>query len=258
MKLSMLVIQRMAQSTTKRRHYSFLVRAGTSSPRSTSNVTSSLHGSSFPDSSMISSNHRQSSCSYSNTTKHSKEMKDEYGTMDDSGESYVVEDYLLENGEVLAQAELRYQTYGALNADKTNVLLICHALTGNASLHSWWGGLLGDGRAFDTTKYFVVCCNILGSCYGSTSPASINPSTGRKYGIHFPDVSVKDTVRLQLKLLQEHLHIKSVKSVIGGSFGGMQSMEAAVLGGSTDAEFVTIESGKFDNVLLLYSFIYCI
>jgi hypothetical protein len=197
---------------------------------------------------MISSNHRQH---YFHTTPflgatNTSEMKDEYGTMDDSGASFVVQDFVLENGVTLPKAELRYQTYGTLNESKTNVLLICHALTGNASLHSWWGGLLGPHLTFDTSKYFVVCCNILGSCYGSTGPRSINPSTGLEYSMDFPDVSVKDTVKLQLTLLQEKLGIHSVKAVIGGSFGGMQSMEAAVQGGSCDADFVTMEDGKWE------------
>ena len=89
--------------------------------------------------------------------------------------------------------------------------------------------MLGSGKAFDTDKYFVVCCNILGSCYGSTSPMSINEETGKEWGMNFPDVSVADTVALQLELLKA-LDISSVKSVIGGSFGGMQTLEFAVQG----------------------------
>lgn len=160
-------------------------------------------------------------------------MKDEYGVMDDSGQTFAYGDYKLENGEVLSQAQLRYQTYGKLNAARDNAIVICHALTGNASLHSWWGGLLGPGLAFDTSKYFVVCCNILGSCYGSTGPMSINPATNNQYGVNFPDISVKDTVRLQLLMLQNDLQLSSIKCVIGGSFGGMQTLEYAVQAGSS-------------------------
>jgi len=161
-------------------------------------------------------------------------MKDEYGVMDDSGETFVYDgDFVLENGQVLSQAQLRYQTYGELNAEKDNAIVICHALTGNASLHSWWGGLLGPGLAFDTSKYFVICCNILGSCYGSTGPMSIDPTTGKQYGVDFPDISVKDTVRLQLLMMQQDLQLSSIKCVIGGSFGGMQTLEYAVQGGSS-------------------------
>lgn len=166
-------------------------------------------------------------------------MKDEYGEMTAEGESFVQDNFVLENNVVLPQAELRYQTYGTLNEAKDNVVVVCHALTGNASLHSWWGSLLGDGKAFDTSKYFIVCCNILGSCYGSTNPQSINPETGAMYGLDFPDISIKDTVRLQLQLLQEQIGVKSIKSVIGGSFGGMQAMEFATQGGISGGDFVT-------------------
>ena len=114
---------------------------------------------------------------HSTTLRHQEEMKDEYGEMTADGESFIQENYVLENQVVLPEAELRYQTYGELNESKDNVVIVCHALTGNASLHSWWGTLLGEGKAFDTSKYLIVCCNILGSCYGSTNPQSINPET---------------------------------------------------------------------------------
>jgi homoserine O-acetyltransferase len=159
-------------------------------------------------------------------------MKDEYGAMDAGGETFACPDFVLESG-VPFPCQLRYQTYGSLNEGRDNCVVVCHALTGNASLHAWWGDLLGEGRAFDTSRYFVVCCNILGSCYGSTSPASIDPATGLPYGVDFPDVSVQDTVRLQLRLLKEALSVSSVKAVIGGSFGGMQAVEFAVQAGST-------------------------
>jgi homoserine O-acetyltransferase len=167
-----------------------------------------------------------------------EEMKDEYGTMDDSGHTYEYPGaFRLESGTALANPVLRYQTYGKLNEARDNVLVVCHALTGNASLHSWWGDLLGPGCVFDTDKYFVVCCNILGSCYGSTSPVSINPATAEPYGIDFPDISVKDTVRLQLLLLRDELKVNSIKAVIGGSFGGMQAVEFAVQAGGAGADF---------------------
>lgn len=162
-------------------------------------------------------------------------MKDEYGSMDDSGDSFTVSDFLLENGAVLKNATLRYRMYGELNEARDNVLVICHALTGNASVHAWWGGLLGDGKAFDTSRYCVVCANILGSCYGSTNPQSvIDSSSDETYGEAFPDISVQDTVRLQLRMLREHLNISSVAAVIGGSFGGMQAVEYMVQCAGTD------------------------
>eukprot|EP00536_Pseudo-nitzschia_multiseries_P016205 jgi/Psemu1/247388/estExt_Genewise1.C_10470041 len=165
--------------------------------------------------------------------------------MTDDGETFAKMDFILENGAVLPKAELRYQTYGELNEAKDNVIVVCHALTGNASLHSWWGGLLGHNKAFDTSKYFIVCCNILGSCYGSTNPQSTNPQTNNPYGRSFPDVSVKDTVKLQLHLVKEELGASSIKCVIGGSFGGMQTMEFAVQGGISGGEFVADDGSPF-------------
>mmetsp|Transcript_19345 Transcript_19345/g.27200 ORF Transcript_19345/g.27200 Transcript_19345/m.27200 type:complete len:568 (+) Transcript_19345:527-2230(+) len=193
-------------------------------------------------------------------------MDDEYGEMTADGNTYVYpEPFELESGEFLPHAQLRYMTYGTLNEERNNVLVVCHALTGNASLHSWWGDLLGPGQAFDTDKYFVVCCNILGSCYGSTGPASPihggsnndndidndhpeqpqQPPQTETYGIHFPDVSVRDSVTLQLHMLQNDLGIKSVKCVIGGSFGGMQAIEHAVQAGSVGSQFaIDDDTGK--------------
>ncbi|KAL7581675.1 hypothetical protein ACA910_022222 [Epithemia clementina (nom. ined.)] len=191
----------------------------------------------------------RSTRSYSTSTSSTPQqgMQDEYGTMDDSGETYIYDgDFALENGQVLPKAQLRYQTYGELNASRDNAIVVCHALTGNACLHSWWGGLLGPDKAFDTNKYFVVCCNILGSCYGSSGPMSENPATHDIYGIDFPDISVKDTVRLQLLMLQKWLKVRSIKCVIGGSFGGMQVMEFAVQGGSSKyADFVDAQGHPF-------------
>jgi homoserine O-acetyltransferase len=180
------------------------------------------------------------SANFSSTASESSsdEMKDEYGEMTADGETFKVDDFVLENGEVLPSAQLRYQTYGELNDAKDNVIVVCHALTGNASLHSWWGDLLGDGLAFDTSKYFIVCCNILGSCYGSTNPQSFKADGKTEYGLDFPDISVQDTVRLQLRLLKDEIGAASIHSVIGGSFGGMQAMEFAVQGGRTGGDFV--------------------
>lgn len=188
------------------------------------------------------------------STTSTASMDDEYGEMTTEGHTFVYpKPFELESGEVLPRAELRYMTYGTLNEARDNVLVICHALTGNASLHSWWGDLLGPGQTFDTSRYFVVCANILGSCYGSTGPAS--PMVGSAgsdrnagvddddsvskevYGVDFPDVSVQDTVRLQLHMLQDELKIRSVKCVIGGSFGGMQAVEYAAQAGSIKSPF---------------------
>ena len=183
--------------------------------------------------------HRNYRSSSMDQQSQQEEMKDEYGEMTADGESYIEKGFVLENSAILPEAELRYQTYGQLNDAKDNVIVVCHALTGNASLHSWWGNLLGKNKAFDTSKYFIVCCNILGSCYGSTNPQSIDPETNSPYGKAFPDISVKDTVKIQLNLIKYRLGASSIKCVIGGSFGGMQTMEFAVQGGITRGEFVS-------------------
>eukprot|EP00979_Chaetoceros_neogracilis_P007959 scaffold1732_cov258-Chaetoceros_neogracile.AAC.5 len=182
------------------------------------------------------------------TSKESGGMDDEYGEMTADGHTYVhPKPFVLENGDILENAQLRYMTYGSLNEAKDNVLVICHALTGNASLHSWWGDLLGPGLAFDTDKYFIVCSNILGSCYGSSGPASFKNSNDsrEKYGMDFPDVSVQDSVNLQLYMLRDDLKLNSIKCVIGGSFGGMQAVEYAAQAGHINSPFaVDDEDGK--------------
>jgi len=161
-------------------------------------------------------------------------MEDEYGAMDDGGLTYNYDGvYNLDLGGSLKNPRLRYQTYGKLNEAKDNVLVVCHALTGNASLHSWWPSILGPNLAFDTSKYLIVCANILGSNYGSTSPLDQEEDGGEAYGMSFPDVSVRDTSRLILHLLAS-MGITSVKSVIGGSFGGMQALEMALISHASD------------------------
>ena len=162
---------------------------------------------------------------FSSETVDDAGLQDEYGDMDDSGETFTIPNFRLESGKVIEQVDVRYRTWGELNEKADNALVVCHALTGNASLDSWWGGLLGPGLPFDTDKYFVVCANALGSCYGSTGPTSINPKTGKPYGGDFPHVTVRDSVKAHHKLLQEGLNVQSLKSVIGGSMGGMQVLE---------------------------------
>ncbi len=133
----------------------------------------------------------------------------------------------LESGEKLAPITLAYETYGKLNADETNAILILHALTGDAHAAGeggWWNNLIGEGKAIDTNKYFVVCSNVLGGCKGSTGPSSINPKTGKPYGIDFPLITIADIVNAQRHLI-DHLGINKLLSVIGGSMGGMQVLQ---------------------------------
>ncbi|TAK35345.1 MAG: homoserine O-acetyltransferase [Chloroflexota bacterium] len=164
----------------------------------------------------------------------------------------------LDSGERLGPITLAYETYGALNASRTNAILALHALSGDAhaagvSAESdgvsaletgmdaadqeetlvarrrlgWWDNMVGPGKAFDTDKYFVICSNVIGGCRGSTGPSSIEPRTGRPYGLSFPIVTIADMVRAQVQLI-DHLGIEQLLAVAGGSMGGMQALEWAV------------------------------
>jgi homoserine O-acetyltransferase len=133
----------------------------------------------------------------------------------------------LESGETLGPITLAYETYGELNADKTNAILVLHALSGDAHAageDGWWSNLIGEGKGIDTNKYFVICSNVLGGCKGSTGPSSINPETGKPYGINFPLITIGDMVNAQRHLI-DHLGIKKLLAVIGGSMGGMQVLQ---------------------------------
>lgn len=145
------------------------------------------------------------------------------------------EEFFLESGRILSPITLAYEHYGTLNENKDNVILVCHALTGSAhvaglsvpddeSTVGWWDAMVGPGKTLDTNKYFIICSNILSSCYGSTGPASIDPYTGNRYALRFPVVTIRDMVKAQKKLLN-YLKIDKIFCVIGGSMGGMQSLE---------------------------------
>jgi homoserine O-acetyltransferase/O-succinyltransferase len=142
----------------------------------------------------------------------------------------------LDAGVDLSPFQIAYQTYGTLNADRSNAVLICHALTGDqhvANIHpvthkpGWWETMVGPGRPIDTTRYFVICANVIGGCMGTTGPASINPKTGKPWGLDFPVITVRDMVRAQAMLL-DHLGIGTLFTVAGGSLGGMQVLQWAV------------------------------
>ena len=143
----------------------------------------------------------------------------------------------LENGERLGPITLAYETYGVLNSERDNAILLCHALSGDAHVagyHSqedrkpgWWDFMVGSGRPFDTDKYFVICSNVIGGCKGSTGPSSVNPKTGKPYNLSFPVVTIGDMVKAQKSLI-EHLGVKKLLSVSGGSMGGMQVLEWAI------------------------------
>lgn len=133
----------------------------------------------------------------------------------------------LESGAVLAEVDITYDTFGALNDAKDNVIWVCHALTANSDVADWWPHTVEEGRFLDPTRYFIVCANFLGSHYGTTSPLSINPDTGEKYYYDFPQITVRDMVKCH-QLLAKHLGIERVKLLIGSSIGGFQCMEWAI------------------------------
>lgn len=139
-------------------------------------------------------------------------------------ERHLLSSFTLDSGVTLTEVPVAYQTWGALNEARDNAIVVCHALTGNTDVADWWGPLLGPGRAFDTDRYFVVCANVLGSPYGSAAPVTTNPATGERYGIDFPEVTIRDTVRLHRQLL-DHLGVRQVALAVGGSMGGMQVLE---------------------------------
>ncbi len=138
-------------------------------------------------------------------------------------------------GGQLDHIDVAYQTYGELNAEKSNAVLICHALTGDAEPYfakeqhqeGWWQNFMGDGLALDTSRYFFICSNVLGGCKGTTGPASLNPKTNRPYGSQFPSVMVQDLIKVQ-KALLDTLEIPHLHAIIGGSFGGMQATQWAI------------------------------
>ena len=143
------------------------------------------------------------------------------------GDFVLDEPLLLECGRALAGVTLHYAVYGRLNATKDNAVLVCHALTGSALVGSWWPEIFAPGAVLSLDHDFVICINMLGSCYGSTGPGSVNPETGSIYGPDFPLVSIRDNVRAQAKLL-DSLGIRRLRLVLGGSIGGMQALDWAI------------------------------
>jgi homoserine O-acetyltransferase/O-succinyltransferase len=137
---------------------------------------------------------------------------------------YYNEPFELENGNILPSLTIAYHTYGKLNPAKTNVIWICHALTANSDAEAWWPGVTGENGFADPSKYFIVCANILGSCYGSTGPLTINPSTQQPYFSSFPMVTIRDMVKAHI-LLRQHLDIDEIHLLMGGSMGGYQALE---------------------------------
>lgn len=138
------------------------------------------------------------------------------------------EPFKLECGAVLPSITIGYHTYGRLNADHSNAIWVCHALTASSEVAEWWPNTISEGRFLDPEKYFVVCANMLGSCYGSTGPLSLNPQTNKPWYDEFPQVTVRDMVRAH-QLLAQHLGIKQLHLLVGSSIGGFQAMEWLIM-----------------------------
>ena len=136
--------------------------------------------------------------------------------------------FVLESGKNLPEIQIAYHTYGKLNKQKNNVIWACHALTANSDVYDWWKGLFGYDNLFNPDEHFIVCANILSSHYGSSSPLSLNKETGLPYYLSFPDLTVRDLVSAH-QLLAEHLEITEIGLIIGGSLGGQQALEWAIM-----------------------------
>ena len=145
----------------------------------------------------------------------------------------------LESGEILPSIQVRYSTWGTYSPEKNNVVWICHALTANSDVSSWWEGVVGEKQIFDPEKHFIVCAAIIGSCYGSSGPLDINPLTKRQYFLDFPMVTIRDMVKAHM-LLCEYLDISKIHSLVGGSLGGQQAIEWAIT-----------ENHRFEHLILL-------
>lgn len=150
----------------------------------------------------------------------------------------IQEPFPLDVGSILPEVEVAYHTFGTMNAEKSNVVWICHAFSANSDPSDWWPGMVGEGKYFDPKDFYIVCANMLGSCYGSTGPLSINPETGQPYYGDFPVVTVRDMVRSMIAL-RKHLGIEKIYFSTGFSMGGQQLLE-----------WMIIEPNVFENCLL--------
>ena len=147
--------------------------------------------------------------------------------------------FKLESGKKLNELQIGFHTYGKLNKECDNVVWVCHALTANSDVFDWWEGLFGANDYFNPEEHFIICANILGSAYGTTNPLSQNPVTGQPYYLSFPQITVRDMIKAH-QLLAEHLEIKDIKIIIGGSLGGQQALEWSI-----------IEPNRIKNLILI-------
>ncbi len=149
----------------------------------------------------------------------------------------------LECGEVLENVAVAYRSWGELSRGRDNVVVVCHALTGSPDVDLWWGDLVGPGKTLDTDRDFIISANVLGSCYGTTGPTAEHHGAGRQWGSDFPDITVRDMVELQRRLL-DALSVQRIKLVIGGSLGGMQTLEWTLMDPRVEAAVVIAASAR--------------
>jgi homoserine O-acetyltransferase len=147
----------------------------------------------------------------------------------------------LESGKILEEFSLAYTTYGNLNSDGSNVIWVIHALTGDSNAADWWSGIVGEKAIYNFSNHFIICANLIGSCYGSTNPLSENPKTGLSYFYDFPLITTRD-LAASLEMLRKHLKIDSIHTIIGGSLGGQVALEWAYLLGDKLQHAVTVAS----------------
>ena len=159
---------------------------------------------------------------------------------------HYAEDFSLEAGGTLPGFQLKYTTLGTLNADRNNVIWICHALTGSSDFTDWWKELFTNGSPFDPRDYFIICANVLGGCYGSTGPLSVNPKTGKPYFHQFPTLTNRDVVSA-FDLLRQHLRIQHVHTLLGGSLGGQQALEWAIVQPAVFKNLIPIACNAFHS-----------
>ncbi|MGB8489603.1 MAG: homoserine O-acetyltransferase [Bacteroidales bacterium] len=150
--------------------------------------------------------------------------------------------FITETGAVIPELEIAYNTYGSLNKDANNVIWICHALTANSDVEAWWPGMVGSNYVFNPGEYFIVCANVLGSCYGTTGPASINPLTGKQWLRDFPLITVRDLVNVH-EILRNHLGIKKIHTILGASIGGYQAIEYGIMFPGLIERLILLASG---------------
>lgn len=154
--------------------------------------------------------------------------------------------FKLESGKRIKGFRIAYHTYGTLNASKSNVVWVCHALTANSDVMDWWAGLFGEGKLFDPGEHFIVCANVIGSHYGTTGPLSTNVLTGRPFYLAFPQFTVRDMVTAH-RLLASHLGIDRIKLLIGGSLGGQQALEWAIIDSERIEKMVLLATNAFHS-----------